>query len=309
MAIKYLITTPNPEVRPRFEERFIMGTACVSLQEKVRDPTVFKVKGTDVIIKLGPHVHEGEYKALCLLYDQGLPVPEPLGFGLEPGTGFYFIRMRHVEGERLSEVWDVLEESEQEAIISQLGDFVAQMRKNSASYIGSLDKTICNDNFLAAPIQPVSPSGCVEGQDWDMDRYPSTAIEDEVCSDRQWYGPFNDTQDFIEKGIIHYLRTRGKHEQSTELVVQMIRAMPHSPGPYVFTHGEVAPDNILVQGCKLVAILDWNQAGYYPEYWEYVKAHFWQYEDCYQVDHIIPTILEPHFSELSVLLHAKQIIW
>ena len=309
MTIKYFLSSPTEELWPRFEERVIMGATCISLQEKDRDPTVFRIKGTDNVIKLGPHVHEGEYKALCLLFAQGIPVPEPLRFGVDPDTGFYYIRMRYVEGERLTDVWDVLDQAERETVLSQLGDVVVRMRKNTASYIGSLDRTICNDNFLAAPFQPTSPSTFNGPIELDMNGSPGTPRDHDVFLERQWYGPFNDNKDFIEKGIIHYLRARGRYEQSTELVVQMIRALPDSPGPYVFTHGEVAPDNILVKDSKVVAILDWNQAGYYPEYWEYVKAHFWQYENCHQVDHDIDTILEPHFSELSILLHAKRIIW
>ena len=40
----------------------------------------------------------------------------------------------------------------------------------------------------------------------------------------------------------------------------------------VLTHGDMSPRNIIVQGTKVVALLDWEMAGYYPEYWEYTKA-------------------------------------
>ena len=39
----------------------------------------------------------------------------------------------------------------------------------------------------------------------------------------------------------------------------------------VFTHGDLAPRNIIVRDGKIVALLDWEVAGWYPEYWEYVK--------------------------------------
>ena len=29
-----------------------------------------------------------------------------------------------------------------------------------------------------------------------------------------------------------------------------------------------------MQNCKIVAVIDWQFAGWYPEYWEYTKAHF-----------------------------------
>ncbi|KAF9518791.1 hypothetical protein BS47DRAFT_1375256 [Hydnum rufescens UP504] len=39
-----------------------------------------------------------------------------------------------------------------------------------------------------------------------------------------------------------------------------------------FTHGDIAPRNIIVRGNKIVAILDWESAGWYPEYWEYTRT-------------------------------------
>lgn len=41
---------------------------------------------------------------------------------------------------------------------------------------------------------------------------------------------------------------------------------------FALTHNDFDPRNILVQGSKVVAILGWEMAGYYPEYWEYCKA-------------------------------------
>ena len=51
----------------------------------------------------------------------------------------------------------------------------------------------------------------------------------------------------------------------------------------VFTHADLNPRNILVDrivrsngttGWELTGIVDWERAGYYPEYWEYTKAMF-----------------------------------
>ncbi|KAM0520726.1 hypothetical protein ACHAPE_003124 [Trichoderma viride] len=38
-----------------------------------------------------------------------------------------------------------------------------------------------------------------------------------------------------------------------------------------FTHGELSPKNIVVQDSKIVCILGWDNGGWYPEWWEYVK--------------------------------------
>ena len=44
----------------------------------------------------------------------------------------------------------------------------------------------------------------------------------------------------------------------------------------VFTHADLNPRNILADPNtgKVTGIVDWECSGWYPEYWEYTKAHF-----------------------------------
>lgn len=53
----------------------------------------------------------------------------------------------------------------------------------------------------------------------------------------------------------------------------------------VFTHGDIRPGNILVnKQSQVVGLLDWENAGFYPDYWEYAmtmrpmprRDHDWQ---------------------------------
>lgn len=39
-----------------------------------------------------------------------------------------------------------------------------------------------------------------------------------------------------------------------------------------FTHGDIAPRNIMVREGKISALIDWECAGWFPEHWEYLKA-------------------------------------
>jgi hypothetical protein len=47
-------------------------------------------------------------------------------------------------------------------------------------------------------------------------------------------------------------------------------------GSYVsnFTHGDLAPRNVILRKGKIVGIIDWDSSGWRPEYWEYTKAYF-----------------------------------
>ncbi|CEJ92147.1 Putative Serine/threonine protein kinase [[Torrubiella] hemipterigena] len=40
----------------------------------------------------------------------------------------------------------------------------------------------------------------------------------------------------------------------------------------VFTPGDIAARNILIREGRIAAIIDWEFAGWYPAYWEYVFA-------------------------------------
>ncbi|RAQ69944.1 hypothetical protein COH20_008294 [Aspergillus flavus] len=42
--------------------------------------------------------------------------------------------------------------------------------------------------------------------------------------------------------------------------------------PYTFTHGDLNCQNILVKDGELVGILDWESAGHFPVWWEYVAT-------------------------------------
>jgi hypothetical protein len=45
--------------------------------------------------------------------------------------------------------------------------------------------------------------------------------------------------------------------------------------PIVFTHNDLCPSNILIScgaNPEVVAIIDWNQSGWYPWYWESCKS-------------------------------------
>ncbi|KAF1835332.1 kinase-like protein [Decorospora gaudefroyi] len=95
------------------------------------------------------------------------------------------------------------------------------------------------------------------------------------------FGPFNTIHDFHQ-----YLRGGldggPQHEpEFNKFVSQQDEAWP-AP---VFTHGDLSSLNILASGDRIVGIVDWESAGWYPSYWEYTTAwhvnpynEFWRSE-------------------------------
>jgi len=85
------------------------------------------------------------------------------------------------------------------------------------------------------------------------------------------FGPFDDIPAFHNfiRGNMDFENTlQGFGEE----VVQV-----HQRDDYAirFTHGDLGVQNILVRkDATVAAIIDWECAGWYPEYWEYTMAHY-----------------------------------
>lgn len=59
-----------------------------------------------------------------------------------------------------------------------------------------------------------------------------------------------------------------------------------------------------------MAIVDWEVSGYYPEYWEYVKALYrLVWESGWINDYAVEKILVPYSMELAVIMHSQIIVW
>ncbi|KLU89509.1 hypothetical protein MAPG_08480 [Magnaporthiopsis poae ATCC 64411] len=54
---------------------------------------------------------------------------------------------------------------------------------------------------------------------------------------------------------------------------EMVALQDAKPEPeLVFTHGDLNLANIMIIGDKVSGIIDWETAGFYPDYWEYTSA-------------------------------------
>ncbi|OAA80009.1 Protein kinase-like domain protein [Akanthomyces lecanii RCEF 1005] len=69
-------------------------------------------------------------------------------------------------------------------------------------------------------------------------------------------------------------------------------------------HADLAPYNIIVRDARVVAVIDWAFAGWYPEYWEYTKAHY-NYFPGKGWEHYLARALPCYEAELE----AERILW
>lgn len=150
-------------------------------------------------------------------------------------TGAYLLSTR-VPGVPLSGCQDVLSDRDYQEISLQLKDYLSQLR--TIPMKTDEDSAICNT--LGA------------------------ACRDPRIHDRQPVGPFPDEASFSQELKFSDDPARRGHK-------------------VVFTHADLNPRNILVDrvrlpdgtlGWRVSGIVDWETAGYYPEYWDYTKAMF-----------------------------------
>ncbi|TVY35290.1 hypothetical protein LSUB1_G004842, partial [Lachnellula subtilissima] len=68
---------------------------------------------------------------------------------------------------------------------------------------------------------------------------------------------------------------RSEKEFSESLQLGILPDLVHRTGyKIVFTHADLNMRNILVKDGRISGIVDWENAGWFPEYWEYTKCHF-----------------------------------
>ncbi|KAI1375836.1 hypothetical protein F4677DRAFT_460122 [Hypoxylon crocopeplum] len=172
-----------------------------------------------------------------------IPVPEAVDIVVEQGdaNGPFscpraYLLITTVPGLPLSRCQNILSERDIERIANQLKDYIAQLRDIPQS--AKSDMAICN-------------------------------TLGEACRDPRIHGA-NPVGAFADEAAFS----------------QMLRFSddPVRRGhKIVFTHADLNPRNILVDqtvqwdgsiGWSVTGIVDWETAGYYPEYWDYTKAMF-----------------------------------
>ncbi|KAJ7204636.1 kinase-like domain-containing protein [Mycena haematopus] len=205
-----------------------------------RRESIMRVSRT-LIIKSTRHTKLTE--ALNLDYvaaNTTIPVPR-VHEVFKDRRGRLYLLMDYMDGTELEKVWKNLQPVDRLAIVRQLCEFIDQLRR----------------------LEPPHP-GAVEAVD-------GTACKDfRIRSDG--FGPFNSVAEF-ETFLGRGWFIENKLAEYAEYSAEFSRCESRSYRT-VFTHCDLAPRNILVKDNRIVAIVDWEMAGWYPEYWEYTQAFF-----------------------------------
>ncbi|KAJ4005057.1 hypothetical protein NW752_011574 [Fusarium irregulare] len=80
-------------------------------------------------------------------------------------------------------------------------------------------------------------------------------------------GPFHTLREFQE----WLVRPRQRYADMS-IYWEQITTQLGDEYPIVFTHGDISSRNVQIRDGRIVALLDWEWAGWYPDYWDYVFA-------------------------------------
>ncbi|OSX55730.1 hypothetical protein POSPLADRAFT_1063658, partial [Postia placenta MAD-698-R-SB12] len=162
-------------------------------------------------------------------------IPVPCVFVAAEWCGRKYLLMKKVEGDNLEWAWQHLDAEQRSNIVLQLRSFVLQLRALRSPHgpaVCGLNGVTCIDSRISS--QPVGP-------------FPNESA-------------FND-------GLI----VAAKLHLCDEILAD-IRSRMRNDHRIALTHGDLAPRNIFVRGGTVVAVIDWEESGWYPEHWEFVKA-------------------------------------
>jgi aminoglycoside phosphotransferase (APT) family kinase protein len=112
------------------------------------------------------------------------------------------------------------------------------------------------------------------------------AFFDFRMSGQSLYGPFRDEAAYNDWRISTF-GFLGDQHPPTKLRLRQLRDEMRNDHQITFTHGDITRRNILIRvdgeganDVSVVAILDWEQAGWRPEYWETAKFMFGNQDTC-----------------------------
>ncbi|KAI1129807.1 kinase-like domain-containing protein [Nemania abortiva] len=163
------------------------------------------------------------------------PMPEILTSWTDKGQ-FITIQSR-IEGIELERAIPSLKKDDLAVIGHQLGQYLLRLRRATDQRMRMLDGRKVIDRRLLKPLPNDTPHGNVT-----TDQH----VRDELES-----------------------RIAGKTER--RIVLALMKKMPTAL-PFTYSHSDLHEGNIMVKDGQFVGLIDWELAGFYPVWWDYVNS-------------------------------------
>ena len=186
----------------------------------------------------------------------GFPVPRVISYGDHPDTPHapVSILMTRLPGVELGQAYETLSNEDKDSVLKELQGYFRVMREWPNPWGGD---RICS----------------LEGTAIRSVRVPNHSA-----------GPFESEEELneylIQPAWSGGLSSEAEYQEKLDIAKGM-GTMSHR---IVFSHGDLKPHNILVKDGHITGFLDWESAGWYPDYWDFTTAlratreTFWWYK-------------------------------
>ncbi|KAM5531442.1 hypothetical protein V8D89_014899 [Ganoderma adspersum] len=172
-----------------------------------------------------------------VLHHAPFPDPDAAIEAWEWDKGCWYFFMDECPGVSLDKVIGTMSPAELDHIADQLAGILKEMRACTGTTLGAVTGGPYDNHFLPYPWQPINA--------------------------------FTSVAEYLE-----YYRDVFRDFTGPQFVDKLFSCFPDGPDvPVHLTHGDLLPKNILVDGSTITAIIDWETAGFYPEFWEYCRMH------------------------------------
>lgn len=189
----------------------------------------------------------------------GFPVPRVICYGEHPDTPHapVSILMTRVPGKELGQVYETLSSEDQRSVVRELKGYLDVMRgwpnpwgaNRICSLLGTAIRSVRVPNHYAGPFE-------------------SEAEFNEYLIRASWRGGFSSDEEYNK-------------------ALNLAKGMEKLTHCILFTHGDLKPHNIMVEGGKITGFLDWESAGWYPEYWDFTTALRFTRKDLWWYDFVL----------------------
>ncbi|KAI1388672.1 kinase-like protein [Hypoxylon trugodes] len=158
----------------------------------------------------------------------------------EDDDGRFLILQERVRGQPLNDVIEYLSEEDLARIGWQLGEFLSHLKGCVSEDMKMGDGRPVIDRRLFKP----SPPG-EEAPDYTL------------CF----------TEDEVRENLAQRLRGR----MNDRILNEFMARMPATK-PFTFSHSDIHGANIMVEDGQFTGLIDWELAGFYPEWWDFVNC-------------------------------------
>lgn len=194
--------------------------------------TPFKSLPFGLCLKYGAYIHSNEANALQIV-EKHTTINAPRLINFTQDKENSYILMTKVQGVPMDTVFWRMTYEERQQVAKKLGECISQLRR------------IPNKNKKAL---------C------DTEGGPLTDHRLEYMD--RW-GPYDSKIQFLDD------LTSGLQSYREKPPISYLYEKDHE---VVFTHSDLSLSNLFVERGQLSGIIDWEHAGFKPEYWEYTRA-------------------------------------